>query len=240
MLLDLLSSSNQVSYNIVVAQTFGLQAAVYLSELMTIFEKAIRKKKIEEIDGIQYFTISRKYITDRTTITAKEQKAIDAKLSDLHIIRLKADTKDTLNLDINLLASLLGTELDTSVLQNISRITKIKTKAEKDAEKLTGQVMNARKAVQTTNPELRTAWYGWIDAVAERYNYINKNIVIAAEEAVDAAANRNLDVALAIIAENIEGYKTMEYAINKYLTKHPINSFVPEAQTIIKTTGERF
>ena len=46
MLLDLLSSSNQLSFNIKVAQLVGLHSAVYLSELMAINEKAIRKNKI--------------------------------------------------------------------------------------------------------------------------------------------------------------------------------------------------
>ena len=63
MLIELLSSSNYVNFNIKVAQILGLKSAIYLSQLMDINEKAIRKNKIED----NFFTIDRKYIESRTT-----------------------------------------------------------------------------------------------------------------------------------------------------------------------------
>ena len=59
MLLDLLSLDNYVSYNIKVAEILGLHAAIYLSELMNINDKAIRKSKTKD----NFFTVDRKYIT---------------------------------------------------------------------------------------------------------------------------------------------------------------------------------
>ena len=67
MLIDLLSTSNYVSYNIRLAELLGLHAAIYLSELMNINDKAIRKNKLND----NYFKLKREYITSRTTFDVK-------------------------------------------------------------------------------------------------------------------------------------------------------------------------
>ena len=66
MLIDMINVNNYGSYNRVVAQLFGLSAAVYCNELISIYQKAIKKNKI--IDG-EYFNLDRRYITNQTTLT---------------------------------------------------------------------------------------------------------------------------------------------------------------------------
>lgn len=63
MLIDLLSMSNYVNYNVKVAQILGLDAAIYVSELLNINDKALHKNKVKG----EYFTIDRMYIQSRTT-----------------------------------------------------------------------------------------------------------------------------------------------------------------------------
>ena len=65
MLIQLLSQSNYGSFNITVAHMLNLETAVYLSELMNINEKALRKNKLDD----NQFILDRKYITERTTIS---------------------------------------------------------------------------------------------------------------------------------------------------------------------------
>ena len=48
LLIDLLSTSNYVSYNIKLAELLGLHASIYISELMNINDKSIRKNKITD------------------------------------------------------------------------------------------------------------------------------------------------------------------------------------------------
>ena len=79
MLIELLSSSNYVNFNIKVAQILGLKAAIYLSQIMDINEKAIRKNKVDN----NYFTIDRKYVESRTTLTRDEQVAIEHDLLEI-------------------------------------------------------------------------------------------------------------------------------------------------------------
>ena len=82
MLIDLLSTANYNMYNITIANKLGLHSSIYLSELMNINDKAIRKNKIED----NYFTIDRAYIKSRTTLDEREQKELDKVLFNLGIL----------------------------------------------------------------------------------------------------------------------------------------------------------
>ena len=73
MLIELLSTSNYVSYNTKLAQLLGLHASIYLSELMSINDKAIRKDKTSESS----FVLDREYMTKRTTFDIEEQLEIE-------------------------------------------------------------------------------------------------------------------------------------------------------------------
>ena len=83
MLIDLINTSNYVSYNIKLAQLLGLKEAIYLSELLNINDKAIRKNKINN----NYFDIDRKYLETRTTLNVSEQDKIEKTLIKLKIIK---------------------------------------------------------------------------------------------------------------------------------------------------------
>ena len=74
MILDLLSTDMYISFNIKLAHRIGLQAAIYLGELLNINKKAIQKEKI--IDG-NFFKLNRDYIEQRTTLQKQEQKELD-------------------------------------------------------------------------------------------------------------------------------------------------------------------
>ena len=103
MLVDLLSMSNYGHYNIKLAQLIGLDASVYLCELMNVTEKATRKKKMSD----NFFTLDRDYITDRTTIDLKRQLELDEFLYRLGIITPSNDDKNTLSVDVSMVASLV-------------------------------------------------------------------------------------------------------------------------------------
>ena len=93
MLLDLLSMDNYVSYNIKVAEILGLHPAIYLSELMNINDKAIKKSKTKE----NYFTVDRSYITRRTTLSKEEQLKIDKQLFEIGLLKPNSDCKDSIS-----------------------------------------------------------------------------------------------------------------------------------------------
>ena len=130
MLIDLLSTSNYVSYNIGIANLLGLKMAIYLSEMMNVNGKAIRKRKIDE-NG---FTLDREYIQMRTTITIKEQHELDDQLVRLGVLEIN-DT--SLNLDVNKLLGILiadkKIDIDSDYVDGIDNLVKSLIDGESDA-----------------------------------------------------------------------------------------------------------
>ena len=127
MLIELLSSSNYVNFNIKLAQILGLKPAIYLSQIMDINEKAIRKNKVNN----NYFTIDRKYIESRTTLTTDEQSAIEKDLLNIGILERDTEKKNTISLNITMLTSIMMTP-DEDLLKDISSLSKAKKKTKSE------------------------------------------------------------------------------------------------------------
>lgn len=229
MLIELLSSSNYVNFNIKLAQILGLKPAIYLSQIMDINEKAIRKNKIDN----NYFTIDRKYIEGRTTLTKDEQVAIEKDLLDIGILEKSTDKRNTICLNITMLTSIMMTP-DEDLLKDISNLSKgkkKKTKSEVIEE-------NLRDNVLTTNNELREAYYEWIESVITKKGMMTKAAVIHAQPTLDKFCNRNLDVALKVLEiASIHGYEDINWAINSYNKEFKVGYTIPPAPVKPKTTS---
>ena len=128
MLIELLSTSNYVSYNIKLANLLGLHTAIYLSELMNINDKAIRKNKLNN----NYFTLRREYITERTTLSAEEQKDIEKNLLKLGIMT-RGKTDDDLSLNITTLTTMLMST-DEQLIDTVKLTAKSKSKQSKSTK----------------------------------------------------------------------------------------------------------
>lgn len=230
MLIELLSTSNYVSYNIKLAELLGLHAAIYISELMNINDKAIRKNKLND----NYFKLTREYITKRTTLDEKEQLEIEQNLLKLGILE-KGENDDDLSLNITTLTTLMMST-DEQLLDNVKKLTKLKTKTPKatKGEKIKEEL---KTNVVTSNQELREAYYDWIDAVYAKQGWLSKKAVVCAQSQVDEFSKRNLDVALKLIEiASINGYRDMEWAINKYNSQFNVSYKLTSAPTTPTTT----
>lgn len=210
MLIELLSMDNYVSYNIKIAEIFGLHASIYLSELMNINDKAIRKSKIT---GESYFTVDRNYIEKRTTLTKSEQLKIDESFKQIGLLKIDNQDQNTITLDITVLTSIMagGKQVveELKFLTNkISKTKKTKDEAIKD---------NLKNLIITDNPELHQAYCDWIDAVYAKQGWMSARSVKVAQKDIDDVSGKNLDIALRIIdIAAIRGYREMEWAINCY------------------------
>lgn len=237
MLIELLSSSNYVNFNIKLAQILGLKPAIYLSQLMDINEKAIRKNKVDN----NYFTIDRKYIESRTTLTKDEQSSIEKDLLNIGILEKDTEKKNTISLNITMLTSIMMTP-DEDLLKDISSLSKSKkkkTKSEVIEEHLKDNIL-------TTNNELRSAYYEWIESVLTKKGAMTKAAVIHAQPTLDKFCNRNLDVALKVLEiASIHGYEDINWAINSYNKDFKVNYNVSDsaskskASTFVPTTRSR-
>ena len=209
MLLDLLSLDNYVNYNIKVAELLGLHTAIYLSELMNINEKAVRKLKVND----EYFTVDRKYITQRTTLSKDEQLKIDNQLLELGILNRNEQNQNILTLNINKLISMLnnGVELEEEIVKPKQKsVGKKLTKEEQSKQQM-------KECLDVVNPELYCAYCEWIDAVFAKLHWMSQKAVKVAQTLIDEASQRDLDVALKILEiATINGYKDMSWAIKNY------------------------
>lgn len=208
MLIELLSTCNYVSYNIQIAHVLGLHTAIYLSELMNINDKAIKKDKMSE----NCFTVDRKYITKRTTLQESEQKEIETFLLKAGILEKGANKDNKISINLTALTTIIMAP-DEKLLGDLA---KLKSNSVKSRTK-TNVFDNLKSSVSCVNDELRVAYYDWIEAVLTKDNYMTKTAVVSGQKIVDEASGRNLDVALRIIEiAAINGYRDMSWAVNSY------------------------
>lgn len=208
MLIELLSMSNYGHYNIKLAHAIGLDASVYLCELLSVSEKATRKNKVTD----NYFVLDREYIRSRTTLEEKRQLEIDDFLVRMGII--ERPDKDTNHITVNT-TSLL--DLMTSPDEELLKEAKIQKSKSTKLTKKQAILNSLKNNIVTDNVDLVAAYEEWITAIYEIKGYMDKKAVIAAQTTIDNFSQRNLDVALKVIeVAIINGYIDMTYAINAY------------------------
>ena len=210
MIIELLGASNYISYNIKIMELFGLHAAIYLSELLNINEKALRKTKIDENN---YFTIDRKYIEKRTTIKASEQIEIDKTFQEIGLLKCNEQDQNIVTIDLAVLLTIMSEGKEVikeikTVFEKVSKPKKTKSEAIKN---------NLKNSIETTNEELYNAYCEWIDAVYAKQGWMSLKSVKVAQQEIDQFSLRKLDVALKILEiATIRGYREMYWAIKIY------------------------
>ena len=233
MLVELLSTSNYVSYNIKLADLLGLHSAIYLSELMNINDKAIKKDKMDN----NYFTLVRSYITARTTLDVKEQLEIEENLLKLGILE-HGDTQDHILLNINVLAALL-TNPDEQLIDKLKK----KRKRAQSAARATKDdkiKANLKSHLKVTNQELREAYEGWIDTIYDKQGWMSVKCVTVAENTVDEFSNRNLDIALKLLEiASVHGYRDITWAIDKFNHDFRVSyTTSPEVRKVVTSNNQ--
>lgn len=238
MLIDLLSMSNYVSYNIKVAQVLGLNAAIYISELMNINDKALHKNKVKG----EYFTLDRAYLKNRTTFDEDLQLSIEDQLIKLGIMSKENESKNEVSLNITALTSIIMSP-DESLIKDIQKIVRAKsstkrTKADAIKEGL-------KENITTTNEELREAYSDWIDSVFAKEGWMSKKAVVAAQGVVDEFSQFDLDIALKVVEiAAINGYRDMSWAVNTYKKDYMIQYRMKPVQPVkpsqLQLSDEKF
>lgn len=229
MLIDLVSTSNYAQYNIKLAQIIGLEGAIYINELLNINEKAVRKSKLKE----GAMKLNRSYITRRTTFSHTKQLEIEQRLINIGLIVRDDLEPDLLSVDLAILTSLVMAE-DEQLVKDISKIAK--KKASKDLSKSEEALIKLKNAVKVENDELRKAYYEWIETIYLKYGWGSQKAIGLAQYAVDKFADHNLDVALKVVEiASVNGYKDMQWAINKYQSNYNVQCSINPAQLNIDT-----
>jgi hypothetical protein len=195
-----------VSYNVNLAHIVGLKASIYISELININRKAISKNKL--VDG--FFNVDRSYIEQRTTLKEEEQKEIDSSLEEINILDIGSN-RNMLKVNMDSLTGLI-LEKNKKIVDEASKIIKRGRPNKKES------ILKALKSyINTSNEELRDAYFNWIDAVMERQGWMSKESVIEGQKLVDTFTGKDLDIALYLIKNaSINGWRDIQWAINDY------------------------
>ena len=209
------NESNYGTYNVKCAQIFGLTCAIYLSEILDIYQKAHKKNKIDEEE---YFKLNRDYIRERTTLDRTQQSELDDILSSVNVLHLK--DKDHLKIDVDHLTAIL-TSKDEELLKSISNECKYQSKEQKRESKNKAVIENLKASIECSNGELLGALRCWVDSVCER-NFLNKASVKAFQNVLNGYCRGDLDMALEIVdIATKKGYKECQWAINIFERLHP-------------------
>ena len=224
MLVELLSTSNYVQFNIRLAHIIGLEPAIYINELLNINEKAIRKATLKG----EMMKLDRDYIFSRTTLTPEKQLEIELKLSKIGLI-IKVEEEPNLSaIDIGVLTGLIMAE-DEELIKSVKKLAKVKG-ASKSAKRI-AITAKMKDYIIAENEELRLAYFEWIDAVVAKVGWLSGKAISIAQQLVDDFANHNLDIALKVIEiAAVNGYKDMQWAINKYRENYKISYSINPVQ----------
>lgn len=212
MLLDIFDNDNSISVNYKAIQIFGLHTAVYLTELINIYKKAIRKNKLVDND---YFKVDRKYIYNILSLTDEEQIVCDLNLIKTSILKKSNDDPNVLKLDIKLYLSLLSSE-DLKLYENVKKQMRVqKPKGTKESQRQ--QLINSLKnSIECSDYELLTALRGWVDGVYSRPNgFLSKSAIKIFQDTLNNYTQGDLDLALRVVQiATVQGYRDCQWAIN--------------------------
>lgn len=214
MLIDLLNSDNNITININLARIFGLYTAVYCSELIKIYNKALNKNKLVDTD---YFKVDRKYVYSKTTVSIEDQLKADLNLSKIGLIKKHQDDPDVIRIDLSLLGSIIISD-DEKTLGDIAK--KVKVNSPKGIKESQRQrvIIELKNSIECSNYELLTALRNWVDSIYSKPGgYLSKSVIKSFQNTLNSYTQGDLDLALKLVEiATIQGYKDCQWAINVY------------------------
>lgn len=214
MFIDLLTSSNYITVNIGAIKIFGLNIAVYCSELLNIYKKAYNKKKLI---AENYFKLDRKYMTDQTSLSVEDQLKADANLIKIGIITKDSADPDIIKFDFESYASIISSE-DVVTIKHISSEVKIKSPRGVRQSQRQRIINELKNSIVCSDYELLTALRDWVDSIfANPVAYLSKKMIEIFQQTLNTYTKGDLDLALRIVKiATVQSYRDCQWAINLY------------------------
>lgn len=209
--IDILSPDAYGRYNRKLSRLTNLTVAVYWSEILDISTKVVKKKKYDE-EG--FFTIDRKYVEERTTISLNEQLDCDAILHNLGVLDVNELDVCKIRIKLAEMVQILADDHTQEVLAAKKKTKVNKTQAA--ANKTAGIIITMKKCLSESDPDLRSKYEEWIEAVYAAKRFLTKAKIKIFEDAINAYST-DKQVKLGLIDAGIlSGYDTPEWVINRY------------------------
>ena len=238
MLIDLLNSANYLMVNMEAIRIFGLNTAVYCSELLNIYKKAVVKNKL--YNGT-YFKIDREYIKKQTSLEIEDQLKCDINLRKVNIIIPDEEDPDIIRFDVEVYASILSSE-DIKLLDSVSSKVKVNNPKNVKMAQRNRIIIALKQAIECKTVAMLQKLQEWIDSVmADPKRFMSKQQVIAFKNRLDEYCEGDLQKALDIInIATIHGYVDCQWAINLYERDNkPLKANVPINNSVRVTTQKK-
>lgn len=236
MLIDLLNSANYIMINIDAIHIFGLNTAVYCSELLNIYKKAVIKNKLY---NEKYFKIDRNYIKKQTSLEIEDQIKCDLNLRKVNIIKQDENDPDIIYFDVEIYASVLSSE-DVKLLDSVSSKVKVENPKNVKQTQRDRIIIALKEAIECKTLSVLQKLQEWIGSVmADPKKFLSKQQVVAFKNRLDDYCNGDLEKALAIIdIATVHGYIDCQWAINLFERNNkPISSINP--QSAVRVTEQK-
>ena len=213
MILDILSDSNVLSFNIKAAKLFGLTSSIYLSAVVRLCSTSSVKTTKDTIT----FELDRKFIQDLTTLTSTEQRVIETRLTQLEILEVSESTGV---LKLRQYATLLLEE-DKDILAEVAKIGKPKAKLKMTAREKTA--FELKNQIICSNPELLEALKGWVDGVyANPKGFLSIRSISVFQKTLEDFARGNLTLVLKLVEiATIHGHRDAQWTLAKFQEDNP-------------------
>ena len=198
MLSDVVSPSSYLTFNVTIAQIIGLTNAVYCAELLDIYAKAKRKKKL---DDNQFFTIDRYYVKAKTSITIDEQYVCDVSLNKIGVITTSTESPDKIKFDVEMFMQIIAEE-DSKELSKISKKVKLPINVV-ESKKLKRESIKLAliKVISKDNVKIYEALVDWLTSIFDEDKVsIKKCTVEDFQRVLFEYAGTDVEKALKIIA----------------------------------------
>ena len=190
MIIDFITRTNNMSYNVKLAKLFGLYSSVYLNLLIDChFQK-----------DDEYIKLSRDDIYNLTGIAEEMQEEAEKNLISYNLIEVSklrnSSSKNYYKLNTDLLTKILTSSSD-EIEEELSKTVeafKRATKPPKSVSKRACVIINLKKAIKTTDSVARAALEDWIDAIYKKLGYLAKAGVEYMEDELSKASNKKITV----------------------------------------------
>ena len=162
-MLNALDSSNNFQFNIIAAQILGLSNAIYCSELIAIYQKAKKKKKLYG----EFFDLNRSYVARMTTLSIDAQYECDSALKKVGVVEISDDSPDRVKFNYERFAQIVTGE-DNSFIKDISKKARTPSAGEVKEAKKKRIVEALQNKVSTGNASIDFALRHWIEVTCEK------------------------------------------------------------------------
>ena len=162
-MLNALDASNNFQFNITAAQILGLNNAIYCSELINVYQKAKKKKRLYD----DFFVLNRAYVAHRTTLSVDAQYECDSALSKVGVVEVSKDSPDKLRFNYDAFAQIVTGEDCNFIKEIASKARKPSASDVKEAKKR--KIVEALKAkVSSGNASIDEALRHWVEVTCEK------------------------------------------------------------------------